>query len=61
MAIAPTTGVPAVDAVLAERAFESDDEAEATAIQLLRVWRALQPGVMGNTTMLRSRRRNRRE
>jgi hypothetical protein len=56
MTAPPLTGIEAVDRVLEERApFDSRDEAETMAAQLLRVWRALQPGSR-DLTMLRSRR-----
>lgn len=56
----PSTGIAMVDRELERRApFDSSEEAEVMAIQLLRIWRALQPGAMGNTIVLRSRQRKR--
>jgi hypothetical protein len=53
MAAPVTTGIKEVDAELARRApFADAEAAETTAIQLLRVWRAMQPS--GDTYSLRS-------
>ena len=55
------TGIEAVDRELKRRApFDSSDEAEAMAIRLMAMWRALQPGAVGNTIVLRSRQREQR-
>jgi hypothetical protein len=53
MSTVPITGVEAVDRELERRApFDSRDEAEAMAAQLLRLWRMLQPK-SGETIMPR--------
>jgi hypothetical protein len=60
MSILPSTGIEAVDRELERRApFASSEAAEAVAAQLLRVWRALQPG-SEDAIVLRSRRRKQR-